>query len=153
LVDGGDLRMHHFRADLHVADRVVAVRRRVAFPDRHAMRHELAHRRLEVVVAHDTAGDTRRAGADAGLVEHDDAGAAWTDGHAARGELLREMHGGRQAVNAGADHRVLRVGWKDGHESQSVEVSNSSRSASHAASEGSAATSVSMRDARGAPRT
>jgi hypothetical protein len=115
LVDRAHLRVHDLRADLHVADRVVAVGLRVAFPDRDRMRHQLAHRRLEIVVAHDAAGDARGAGADAGLVEHDDAAAAGADRHAASLQLLREMHRRRQAVDAGADDDVAGVGGQCSH--------------------------------------
>ena len=75
LVDRADLRVHHLGADLHVADGVVAVGLGIALPDRYRMRHQLAHRRLVVVVADDAAGDAGRARADAGLVEHHDPGA------------------------------------------------------------------------------
>ena len=65
------------------------------FPDLDARRHELAHRRLEVVVAHDAAGDAGGTRADAGLVDDKDLLAA-----------LREVPGRRKAVNARTDHQV-----------------------------------------------
>jgi hypothetical protein len=64
---------------------------------------------LEIVVADHAAGDPGRARADPGLVEHDDARAAGADGDAARSELLREVHGRGQSVDAGADDGVLGV--------------------------------------------
>ena len=72
LVDRADLRAHAFGADLHVADGVIAVGLGVALPDIDPMRHQLAHRRLVVVVAHDAARDARRAGADRRLVDDED---------------------------------------------------------------------------------
>ena len=57
LVDRADLLVHAFGADLHVADRVVAQGLGMLLPDLDAVRHQLAHRRLIVVVADDTAGD------------------------------------------------------------------------------------------------
>ena len=104
LVDRADLRVHHFGADLHVADRVIAVGLGVALPDRHAVRHQLAHRRLVVVVAHDAARDAGRAGTDGGLVEHHDVGAAALP---TRLQLLGQMVGGAPARGSGADHQIF----------------------------------------------
>ena len=64
LVDRADLLVHHLRADLHVADGMVAEGLHVALPDLDALRHQLAHRRLEVVVADHAAGDAGSAGGD-----------------------------------------------------------------------------------------
>ena len=107
LVDRRDLRVHDIRADLHVADRMIAVGLGVALPDRHAMRHQLAHRRLIVVVADDAARDPGGARADVGLVEHDDARAVRSDGLSSRAQAPREMQAGGQAVDAGADDDVV----------------------------------------------
>ena len=57
-------------AQRQVADRVVAERLRILLPHLDVGGHQLAHGRLVVVVAHDAAGDPRRARADTGLV-HD----------------------------------------------------------------------------------
>ena len=76
LVDGADLLVHAFGADLHVADRVVAQALGMLFPDVDAVRHQLAHRRLVVVVADHAAGDARGAGRDGGLVDDQDVGPA-----------------------------------------------------------------------------
>ena len=59
LVDGGQVVLLHLRPERDVPDRVVVVRRRVGLPDLDAGLHQLAHRRLEVVVADDAAGDAR----------------------------------------------------------------------------------------------
>ncbi len=59
-------------AERDVADGVVGVRGRIGLPHLDARLHELAHRRLEVVVADDAAGDSGRPGARLRLVEHDD---------------------------------------------------------------------------------
>src|SRR5262245_13543299 len=107
LVDAGDVLMHHLGADLHVADRVIAEGLRIAFPDRHAMRHQAAHRRLEVVVAHHAASDTRRARADAALVHHQYVLAATLAGFP---KVLRQVPGGAQAMNARADDQVFDMG-------------------------------------------
>ena len=64
LVDGGNALAHDLGADLHVADRVIVIGLGIALPDGDRMRHQLAHRRLEVVVADDAAGDARGAGRD-----------------------------------------------------------------------------------------
>jgi hypothetical protein len=68
----------------------------VGLPDLHARGHELGHRGLEVVVAHDAARDARRAGGDAGLVDDEDLLA-----------VGREVPGRREAVHARADDEVL----------------------------------------------
>src|SRR5450755_2447640 len=115
LVDRADLRVHDLGADLHVSDRVIAVRLRVALPDRDRMRHQLAHRRLVIIVAHHAAGDARRAGADAGLVEDDDAVRTLADGHALGAQASGKVHCGRKAVDAGADDDVRGVGRKRRH--------------------------------------
>ena len=58
------------------------------------MRHQLAHRRLEVVVADHPAGDAGSAGGDAGLVEHEDVCAAALP---LRLQLLGQVIGGAKA--------------------------------------------------------
>ena len=80
------------RAERDVARAVVGEGLGVGLPDVHARRHQLGHGGLEVVVAHHAAGDPRRAGGHAGLVHHEHALAA-----------LREMPGGREPVDPGAD--------------------------------------------------
>src|SRR3546814_4080994 len=70
LVDRGDVGAHHLRTDLHVADGMIAKGLGVALPHRHGVGHELAHGRLEVVVAHDAAGDAAGPGGDAALVDY-----------------------------------------------------------------------------------
>ncbi len=112
LVDRADLVVHDFRADLHVPDRVVAVRRRVALPHGHGVRHQLAHRRLVVVVAHYAARYPRGARANVGLVEHDDPNAVRADRFPLRSEARGEMHRCRQPVDAGTDDDVVRFGRK-----------------------------------------
>ena len=70
------------------------------------MGHQLAHGRLEVVVAHHAAGDAAGAGRDRGLVDHQDVLAAAL---ALGFQLGGQVPGGRQAVNAGADDDGLDV--------------------------------------------
>ena len=101
--DRGHVRVHHLRAELHVAHRVVAERLGVALPDLDAEGHQLTHGRLEVVVADHAAGDAGGAGADPGLVQHDDALPAPA---APRPELAREVVGRAEPVDAGADDDV-----------------------------------------------
>src|SRR3546814_17499946 len=62
--------------------------------------HGLAHGRLEVVVAHDAAGDAAGPGGDAALVDDEDVLAAAL---AARRQRLGQVQRGREAVDAGAD--------------------------------------------------
>ena len=102
--DRGDVLVHHLGADLHVADRVVAEGGRVALPYRDAVRHQAAHRRLEVVVADDAAGDARGTGGDRRLVEHQDVPAA---AQPAPAQVLGEVPGGAEAVDAGADDDIV----------------------------------------------
>ena len=80
---------------------MVVERLGVGLPDLHAGGHQLAHRRLEVVVAHDAAGDPGRPGGDPVFVDHEHALA-----------LLREVPGRREAVDAGADHQHGNRGGK-----------------------------------------
>ena len=93
----------HLRAECDVADRVVVVRSGIRLPHLDARLHELAHRRLEVVVADDAARDPGCAGAGLGLVDDDDVGAR---AGAPCTKLLGEVVGGRQSVDAGADDDV-----------------------------------------------
>ena len=71
----GEIRLLDLRAQCDVADRVVVVRRGIRLPDLDTGLHELAHRRLEVVVADDAAGDAGCPCARLRLVEDDDVGA------------------------------------------------------------------------------
>src|SRR5204862_4593687 len=92
LVDRAYLNTHDLGADLHVPDRVIAVRRRIAFPHRHRMRHQLAHRGLVIIVADDAARNAGRPGADTGLVDDDDAGPVRADRLAGGAQTLRQVH-------------------------------------------------------------
>jgi hypothetical protein len=92
----GEVALLAGRAERDVARRVVVQRFGVGLPDLHAGGHELGHRGLEVVVAHDPAGDARGAGGDAGLVDDEDLLA-----------VLGEVPGGGEAVDPGADDQVL----------------------------------------------
>ena len=56
LEDRIDLFVHHLRTDLHIADRVIAVGLRVAFPDIDGMRHQRAHRPAGRPGAHRASG-------------------------------------------------------------------------------------------------
>jgi len=71
LVDRGNVLAHALGADLHVAHRVVAIGLGIALPHLDGMGHQLAHGRLEVVVADDATGDAGRAGADRALVDNE----------------------------------------------------------------------------------
>ena len=82
-----------------VAAAVVVERLRVGLPHLDARRHQLLHGGLEVVVADHAAGDARRAGRDVGLVDDEDVRA-----------VLRGVPGGREAVDACADHEEGRGG-------------------------------------------
>src|SRR5206468_3965407 len=81
-------------------------------PHRYRVRHQLAHRRLEVVVTHHAAGEPRRPGADARLVEHHDvlAGA-----EAPRLELDAQVPRGGEAVHARPHDDEPRVIGNGGH--------------------------------------
>ena len=107
----GEIRLLDLRAQCDVADRVVVVRRGIRLPDLDAGLHELAHRRLEVVVADDAAGDARGACSWLRLVEDDDVGAR---ARTACPQLLGEVVGGRQPVDAGADDDVRGL-LRNGH--------------------------------------
>jgi hypothetical protein len=61
LVHLDQVRLLRRRAERDVARAVVVERLRIGLPDLDARRHQLAHRGLEVVVAHDAAGDPGRA--------------------------------------------------------------------------------------------
>src|SRR6476659_2059484 len=104
LIDRGDILMHTFGADLHVAHRMIGVGLGVALPDLDRLSHELAHGRLEVVVADDAAGDARGTGGDRGLIHNKDvlAGAS-----AGLFQHLGEVEGGAQPVNSGADDGIF----------------------------------------------
>src|SRR5262249_36594939 len=112
LVDRGDVLVHHLRADLHVAHGMIAEGLWVALPYGDAVLHQPAHGGLEVVVPDDAAGDAGGAGGDAGLVEHEDVLAAAL---AVLAQVLGQVPGRAQAVNAGTDDDVLRMRRK-GHE-------------------------------------
>src|SRR5262249_32912748 len=92
-----------------IADRVVVVGGRVGLPDLDARLHQLAHRRLEVVVADDAARDPGGARSRAGLVEDDDVSAG---PEPARAQLLGEVVRGRQAVDPGSDDDEARLRGK-----------------------------------------
>ena len=100
LVDRAQVALLRLRAESDVAHAVVVVCGGVRLPHLDARLHELAHRRLEVVVADDAAGDAGGTGAGSRLVEDDDVGAR---AGAALLQLDGEVVRGRQAVHAGAD--------------------------------------------------
>src|SRR5262249_60479653 len=82
----------------------------VGLPHGHRVRHQLAHRRLEVVVADDPAGDPRGASADAALVEDEDVLAA---AMAAGPQFPGQMPRGGEPVNPRADDDVT-AGGREG---------------------------------------
>ena len=75
-------------------------RDRIVGPDVHAVTEDRVKRLGHVEVPHAAAGDTRRARAHAGLVEHDD---ILPRAAAAPPELESEMPAGAEPVDAGAD--------------------------------------------------
>ena len=91
LVDLRDVAVHDLGRELHVADAVVRERLRVGLPHRDRVRHELTHGGLEVIVAHDPAGDAGRTRPDVGLVDHEDvlAGAEPLDSELPRRDATR----------------------------------------------------------------
>ena len=107
----GEVRLLHRGTERDVADGVVVVCGRIRLPDLDARLHQLAHRGLEVVVADDAAGDSRGPRARLRLVEHDDVCAG---PGTAGAKLLREVVGGRETVDAGADDDVGRT-LRNGH--------------------------------------
>ena len=111
LVDRGDVVAHAFGADLHVAHGMIGVGLGVALPHLDGVGHQLAHGRLEIIVADDAAGDARGACRDRRLVDHEDVGARAPAG---RFQHLREMEGRAEAVNAGPDDGVF-GGLRDAH--------------------------------------
>jgi len=76
----------------------------MALPNRYAVRHQLAHRRLIVIVAHDAAGNTRCAGTDALFVDDEN---VCTRSLAKGFQVLGQMIGRTQPMNAGADDHIL----------------------------------------------
>ena len=106
LGDLGDIGMHALGADLHVAYGMVVIGLGIALPGLHAGRHQLAHRRLEVVVADDAAGDAGGAGRDVALVHNRDVGTVAT---ALRLQPKREVVGGAEAVDSGPDDQIFDV--------------------------------------------
>ena len=102
---GGEIRLLDGRAERDVADGVVGVRLGIRLPHLDAGLHQLAHRGLEVVVADDAACDSGRAGTGVRLVEDEHVPAR---AEPPRGQLLREVVGGRQAVDPGSYDDVLR---------------------------------------------
>src|SRR4029453_13783979 len=95
-----------------VADRVVGICLRIRLPDLDTGLHELAHRRLEVVVADDAARDSRSSGARLRLLQDDD---VLPGPEAALRKLLRQVVGRRQAVDAAADDDVGGGLWERAH--------------------------------------
>ena len=104
LVDRADLLMHHLGADLHVADRMIAVRFRVALPNLDGMGHQFPHGWLKVVVADHAAGDAGCAAADGRLVDDEDVG---TGAAAGCVQHLSEVESGAQTVNAGTNDGIF----------------------------------------------
>jgi len=74
---------------------------RMVFPDPYALGHELGHRRLEVVIANDSAGDARGPCRYSRLVHDQDVIAATL---AARFQAPGEVPSGREPVDARSDH-------------------------------------------------
>src|SRR5919109_1299593 len=107
----GEVGLLHRGAEGHVADGVVRVGLRIRLPDLDAGLHQLAHRRLEIVVPDDAAGDAGGARAGLRLLDDDDVLAA---AEAALAQLLRQVVGGREPVDAGADDDVRGRGGR-GH--------------------------------------
>src|SRR4051794_2649585 len=88
---------------------MVGIALRVALPDADRMGHQLPHRRLEIVVADDAAGDARRPRTDLAFVENDDVAILRPS---LRGHLGGQMVGGRQAMNPGSDDDEASFCWK-----------------------------------------
>src|SRR5262249_26238811 len=108
LSDAGHVGMHDLRADLHVSDGMVAEGLRIAFPYFDALRHQLSHRRLEVVVAYDSTSDPRGTGADPGLVDDENVrSAASSPGLQLQPEVICRA----QTVDARPNDEVFRVRW------------------------------------------
>ena len=108
LVDAGHILAHRLVADLHVADRVVAERLRIGFPDLDAVRHQLAHGGLEIIVAHHAAGNAAGPRGDRGLVEHQDVGPA-APAVALGCKAFGQPPRGGQAVDSRADDDIAGV--------------------------------------------
>ena len=112
---GGEVGLLVAVAERDVAGAVVVERLGVGLPDLDAGRHQLGHRRLEVVVADDAAGDPGRARGTRGLVDHQHLLAA-----------LGEVPGGGEAVNARSDDQVwdgalARHQWSGGSQPSSTD--------------------------------
>ncbi len=71
-VNPADIVAHRFATDLHVADGMIGEPLLVVFPDADRMRHQFPHRRLKIVVSHDTARNARCTGGDTVLVDDND---------------------------------------------------------------------------------
>src|SRR5262249_9201598 len=82
------------------------------FPYGHRVSHQLAHGGLEVVVADDAAGDSRRARADAPLVKDEDVLAA---AQAAGRQLPGQVPGRGQPVDSGAADDITTAGRDGSH--------------------------------------
>ena len=109
LVHGDEVIFLRPGAERDVADGVVVVGLRVGFPHLDARLHQLAHRGLEIVVAHDAAGDASRAGAGKRLVEHEDVRAR---AQGAPTERHSEVVSGGKAMHSRADDDVACGGWR-----------------------------------------
>ena len=77
---------------------------RVALPHLDGVGHQLAHGRLEVIVADDATRDARGAGADRALVDDDN---VFAGPSSALLEKLGEMVSGGEPVNPGTDDGVF----------------------------------------------
>ena len=91
LINAGDVFMHRFTANLHIADGMIAVGIGVAFPYFHGVGHELPHGGLVVVVSYYPTGDSCGAGTDTRFI-HDQN--VLPGSCAAIGELLSQMKSG-----------------------------------------------------------
>ena len=102
---------HRLRRDLQEADGMVGERVGIALPHGHRMRHQLAHRGLEVVIADGAAGDAGRPRAGSALVEHED---VLAPAEPAGPQFPGQMPGRGQAVDARADDDVAAMSAEHG---------------------------------------
>ena len=82
---------------------------RVAVPYIDRMRHKAPHRRLEIIVADNTAGNTRGAGGDPALLQDHDAA---LNRLPAFGQALGKLPGSRYPVDPCANDDVIYMFWK-----------------------------------------
>ena len=80
---------------------MVAVAFWISFPDSDAVRHQFTHRWLEVIIAYHATGYTRSASGDTAFIYNQDIS---TVAFALRFQLLRQVIGGAQTMNARTDY-------------------------------------------------